>query len=1043
MVQLTEADAADGSEDQALDRLVRQALDHAAHFLPSQGPIAAFVHHNTLHALEDHTFEQAVLEGLALYGAQPYLSEARYRDELASGRIRPSDLEAVLRDDLGERASESLGCGLTRYQLQLSMLLWPVPSGPSAELRWFVAETDALKKFRSDVSAASAANMVEATRRLVMRDYRDPAALADERFGPALQSLLEDFGPERIENWTQDDWHAFTLNFLWRLCQRGAHVAEPSAGRRQVRLRPRDWIVQASGRDPDLLSHDLLIRLSAAFLDQGFAGWPMPSRQEGFYRAFLNLFAANRSLAIGWQRRVERLAAEEWALNLTPLESIERSLADMGVEARDFDAFIERTLLALPGWAGMMWQLESNAVWAGRPVPPGTLEQFLAVRLLIDRAAAAEIAEPIVGRQATTAALVQPPSSTSQPPADDWVIRRAFALFQISQLLGWSPATLAQFDNPQWQRIISEIESFSSLSRRRVFQLAYEYRYATSALDALAVRASQGWSSIEEPRFQVVCCLDDREESFRRHLEEIEPNAETFGAAGFYAVPMAFRGLGEARYIPLCPVNIKPRHYVAETSAVTFLDLERRRIGARRAIGRARHRLHVGSRGLVGGMLTALLGSVASVAMVARVLFPRLTARGRGLLARFTQPPPVTHLHLERLAAEPGPEGDAIGFSVDEMVDIVERLLKDMGLLRFSPLVLVIGHGSSSLNNPHESAYNCGACGGGRGGPNARALAQMANDPRVRSRLSRRGITIPDATAFVGALHNTCDESIVYYDLEQLTPPQGVVFAEVRQAIDEARQRNAHERVRRFASAPLSLSPREALRHVEGRAEDLAQARPEYNHATNALCIVGRRARTRGLFLDRRSFLTSYDPTLDDEQWSILNRILQAVIPVCAGINLEYYFSSVDPGGYGCGSKLPHNITALLGVMKGAASDLRTGLSAQMTEIHEPLRLLFVIEAPPAAVESVMERNASIAALIRNDWVRLAVLDPQSPQLSVYRHGKFEPYHPLDAELPRVATSAQWYRGWRGNLGFARVEAALLATESAHTAANRSIPNAT
>ena len=117
------------------------------------------------------------------------------------------------------------------------------------------------------------------------------------------------------------------------------------------------------------------------------------------------------------------------------------------------------------------------------------------------------------------------------------------------------------------------------------------------------------------------------------------------------------------------------------------------------------------------------------------------------------------------------------------------------------------------------------------------------------------------------------------------------------------------------------------------------------------------------LFLDRRAFLTSYDPTQDDERSSILERMLQAVIPVCAGINLEYYFSYVDPTGYGCGTKLPHNITSLLGVMDGAASDLRPGLPWQMVEIHEPVRLLFIIETTPEAMTRIIEDNDAIARL--------------------------------------------------------------------------------
>ena len=161
--------------------------------------------------------------------------------------------------------------------------------------------------------------------------------------------------------------------------------------------------------------------------------------------------------------------------------------------------------------------------------------------------------------------------------------------------------------------------------------------------------------------------------------------------------------------------------------------------------------------------------------------------------------------------------------------------------------------------------------------------------------LAQRGLVIPDDTFFVGGYHNTCDDSMTWYDLDRVPLQHRPLFERAKAAIDEARQRSAHERCRRFESADLSISVEGALRHVEGRAEDLSQTRPEYGHATNALCFVGRRDWSRGLFLDRRAFLTSYDPSQDDQRESILERLLQAVIPVCAGINLEYYFSYVDP----------------------------------------------------------------------------------------------------------------------------------------------------
>src|SRR5207247_6440315 len=180
------------------------------------------------------------------------------------------------------------------------------------------------------------------------------------------------------------------------------------------------------------------------------------------------------------------------------------------------------------------------------------------------------------------------------------------------------------------------------------------------------------------------------------------------------------------------------------------------------------------------------------------------------------------------------------------------------------------------------------------------------------------------------------------------------LFERAVDAIEMTGRREAHERCRRFDGGPRWYAPAAALANVQGRADDLAQPRPEYGHATNAFCIVGRRTRTRGLFLDRRAFLVSYDPSGDDEG-AILARIMAAVVPVVAGISLEYYFSYVDPIGYGCGTKLPHNVTSLLGVMDGAQSDLRTGLPWQMVEIHEPARLAIVVEAPRDRVERVLQ----------------------------------------------------------------------------------------
>jgi uncharacterized protein YbcC (UPF0753/DUF2309 family) len=297
----------------------------------------------------------------------------------------------------------------------------------------------------------------------------------------------------------------------------------------------------------------------------------------------------------------------------------------------------------------------------------------------------------------------------------------------------------------------------------------------------------------------------------------------------------------------------------------------------------------------------------------------------------------------------------------------------------------------------------------------------MANDPRVREVLRQRGVVVLATTLFIGAYHNSCDDAVTLLDTDEVPASHEPDVRHLCTVLESARARTAHERCRRFDSAPLTLSPRQALAHVEARCEDLAQPRPEYGHATNAVCIVGRRTATRGLFLDRRAFLVSYDPATDDADATILARVLAGVIPVVAGINLEYYFSRVDPVGYGCSTKLPHNITGLLGVMDGYVSDLRTGLPWQMVEIHEPVRLLVVVEAAPDVLRRIVVRNHDLARLLQNGWIHLAAWPSAAAEIVVFGRRGAVPHQRESAVLPRVAHSVDWYGGRRGFLPSASI----------------------
>ncbi|MCA9138305.1 MAG: DUF2309 domain-containing protein [Planctomycetales bacterium] len=1024
------------------------AIEHAKHYLPSQGPISVFVHHNTLHSFEDLAFEKAVIEGGRRYGCQPYLSEHRYRKELANGRISIDDLRQVLMDDLGESADELVAFFGTRYTLRLAMLQMSLHSAPDAELKWLLAESDLLTRFRPEVSTQRVEQMVGQTRSWVMR-YRESTSAGksaglvsddqnrERRLPDVVELAIASSTGPNIHLWSDTQWCAFTLRLLWQVCRDGVVAAGMPRTEHRDMVRLRDLLLEVCGEDIDVTVNEVLIRFCGAFLDQGFADWELPDRNLGFAKSFAKLFASSMVIVPRWMNGI---AAEMRSIvdgPFDPIESIRTSLELLGIADDAVEEKVTATLLALRGWAGMIWQMESNTPFLPHEIPAGTLNEYLAIRLILERFAISDAGQRHYGTRdvKTIRTLAQNQLRSRSGPSTD---ERTYTIFQLAQSGGWTPEQLVNMTCQQWACLIRESESFDSVQRRRVMHAAYERHYRNATLDALVIHSARrrkrrdalvrvssegasGKAIASAPAYAAIFCIDDREESFRRHLEEVDPECVTASAAGFFAVAMYYQGADHAHFRALCPAILTPSHYVREEPMFSALDLSQRRAERRRRLGQFTHQVHTHSRTMIGGWVTGIFGALATFPLVARILAPRLTSKIREEVGSFVRPP-ATELHIERTGETPGPDPESLGYSLEEMAGIVVRILQDIGMVdNFPPILVFFGHGSGSLNNPHESAYNCGACSGGRGGPNARAFAMMANDPRVRRIILERGIELPDEVRFVGAFHNTCNDGVDYYDLDLLPRTHRALFRRIEVSVNETRARNAHERARRFESAPLDLTPAEALEHVEERAEDLSQARPEYNHATNALVTVGRREWTRGLFMDRRVFLTEYDPAVDDENVSVLTRILQAAIPVCAGISLEYYFSTVDVEGYGCGSKLPHNVASLVGVMTGAASDLRPGLSQQMVEIHEPMRILFVIETTPDKMHKIINENPGIERLVKGNWVQIALIDPETSEILEYVRGKFQRYVPESNDLPKVESSIQWYRGQRDHLGFASI----------------------
>lgn len=356
-------------------------------------------------------------------------------------------------------------------------------------------------------------------------------------------------------------------------------------------------------------------------------------------------------------------------------------------------------------------------------------------------------------------------------------------------------------------------------------------------------------------------------------------------------------------------------------------------------------------------------------------------------------------LTIENKNPEDRENGLQIGFTIAEMTERVENLLRGIGLTKnFAPLIYVVAHGSSSANNPHHGAHDCGACSGRPGSVNSRVFASMANHPEVRKILVQKGIDIPDQTQFVGALHDTAADEIEYYDVAVLSQQNLIGHRNNMVTFENALDLNAKERSRRFASINTKSDIKKIRKAIKDRSVSLFEPRPELGHGTNTFCIVGNRDLTKGIFLDRRSFLNSYDYKSDPDG-KFLTGVMKPLGPVCGGINLEYYFSRVDNYKLGAGTKLPHNVVGLFGVANSSDGDLRPGLPWQMVEVHDPLRLMIVVEHFPEIVLKTIQSAPDMYEWFNNEWVHLVSVNPDTNELSYFRDGAFIPYNTMAREI--------------------------------------------
>ncbi|HEV2767628.1 MAG TPA: DUF2309 domain-containing protein [Acidimicrobiales bacterium] len=704
----------------------------------------------------------------------------------------------------------------------------------------------------------------------------------------------------------------------------------------------------------------------AVFVDEAGVAWPMPRREDGFFHAWRELARHDRRL-----RRLAGPTGMQWLARLPdhPVEALAASLDSLGIDDDRVGALREH-LGRLPGWAGYAhW----NDDWAGpdHDGAPLRLLDLLAVQVAATAAAAHGAAAP------------QPPQHQDQV-VENLLEHRAAAVLAALGSTSDDPVVTSA--------VRGVLQQVPPPVRKSMWLEAQEGNFRDRLLGLLS-RPDPG-PVAERPDVQAAFCIDVRSEGLARHLEACGPY-DTRGFAGFFGVPVRWRPLGSTESEPRCPPLMKPEHEVTEQPLVP--DDALGYLTAKRAAGAGHEAFHAPKGSLAGPFALAeavgyILGPVAAV----RTLAPRLVRRLRGLTTRRVAPPQT------RPAVE-AERDDSSGLALEERVSFAESIVQTMSLTRFARLVVFCGHGSHNVNNPHASSYDCGACGGAPGGPSARVAVAILNDPGIRAGLEERGIVVPDDTRFVAAQHDTVSDEVTVLDREAVPDSHERLLAAFERDVAVAGERLARERAGRLPGDPGK---------VRVRGHDWAQVRPEWGLAGNAAFVVGPRSITAGLDLACRVFLHAYDAESDGDG-DALETIMTAPLVVGQWISAQYYFSSVDPDQFGAGDKTLHNPVGGIGVVLGEGGDLQVGLPAQAVGVgerrmHEPLRLLAVIQAPLERTEAIIQRHQVLRELIGGKWITVAGRSHEDEPWSIRSAGgTWVKWCPADESVDRTKASLE------------------------------------
>ena len=424
-------------------------------------------------------------------------------------------------------------------------------------------------------------------------------------------------------------------------------------------------------QDLDNQVQPLLFRILCSYLDQGIALWKFPIAEGGFLHSVREL--EQRSFASFFKsKRAKAFLRNE---NCTITELLKIIVGDEGY----YEQYLFDQQFSHQGWSGIVCAVEAQ---------PNTLldRRIISLHDLI-------------------------------------VFELLLELDALDVQFGehWQPLTSMVTAKPV--HLLADVSTTELSEVLTLWQTAFEWSYYDDVVVGIKQQKGKEPNLPLPKRFQALFCIDERECSLRRHIEQVDPICETFGTPGFFSVEFYFQPQGGKFYDKLCPAPVTPAYLIKEYGVKEKRKQEVLYSGNTHAF-------------FAGLFSTLTLGFWAGVRLVQNLFRPQMSPAISNAFAHMHQHAQLT---IENKGLEDRENNLQVGFTIEEMAARVESLLRGIGLIKdFAPIIYAIAHGSSSANNPHHGAHDCGACSGRPGSVNARVFAFMANHPKVRALLQDR-----------------------------------------------------------------------------------------------------------------------------------------------------------------------------------------------------------------------------------------------------------------------------------------------------------------